>query len=283
MKIEKNGYVGVRMHDLGSFEPEQLAGKLNEYGFSCGQLAIPKSIPGIASYHDVTDGLLEKIRTVFHEKAISVSVLGCYIEPVHPDKAERDKHLQNFAQGIRSAAALKAGCIGTETTTFCGGAAEWDKAFSILCHSVEFMLEKAKPFGVTIGIEPVRFHTLRSPEAAYQLMKCFRGENIGIIFDALNLLAPDGAGSQQALWRECFDAFGQDILACHIKDGAPNEERREWIEGPLGQGVLDYSGICDGLKRLGKQVPLLREGFLEAHAQTELQYLNEIYIGGVRG
>lgn len=274
--MEKSRYVGLRMHDIGLWEPEQLAEKLEEYGFSCGQLAIPKAIPEVASYHDVTDNLLGKITTAFNKKAISVSVLGCYIEPVHPDEAERHNHLQNFVQGIRCAGALKAGCIGTETTSFQGNDAAWSKAFSILCHSVEFMLEKAKPSGVTVGIEPVRFHTLRSPEAAYQLMKRFKGENIGIIFDALNLLAPDKVDLQQSLWRECFDAFGQDILACHIKDGVPNEDCSDWIEVTLGQGVMDYSGVCDGLKRFGKHVPLLREGFRAEQAQAELQYLKNM-------
>ena len=57
--------IGVRAHDYGKMEIEDLARVLHEEGYDAAQLALPKAFTGIGSYEDITPAHLERIRRAF--------------------------------------------------------------------------------------------------------------------------------------------------------------------------------------------------------------------------
>ena len=132
--------IGIRAHDFGCLPPVRLAEKMAAQGVEAAQLAIPKAIAGVESYAQVTDGLLREIGAAFREHHIDIAVLGCYIEPSLPDEAARKAQLDTFRLGLRCAAELGAGCVGTETTLFSGPEQERPAAYDILRRSVDAML-----------------------------------------------------------------------------------------------------------------------------------------------
>ena len=182
--------IGIRAHDFGCLPPVRLAEKMAAQGVEAAQLAIPKAIAGVESYAQVTDGLLREIGAAFREHHIDIAVLGCYIEPSLPDEAARKAQLDTFRLGLRCAAELGAGCVGTETTLFSGPEQERPAAYDILRRSVDAMLNDAAKLGVTVAVEPVAAHTLNSPALAARLLQEFRGGGLAAIFDAVNLLTP---------------------------------------------------------------------------------------------
>lgn len=104
----------------GRLPPVRLAGKNGGPGRRGGAAGHPKGHCRVESYAQVTDGLLREIGAAFREHHIDIAVLGCYIEPSLPDEAARKAQLDTFRLGLRCAAELGAGCVGTETTLFSG-------------------------------------------------------------------------------------------------------------------------------------------------------------------
>ena len=249
--------IGIRAHDFGCLPPVRLAEKMAAQGVEAAQLAIPKAIAGVESYAQVTDGLLREIGAAFREHHIDIAVLGCYIEPSLPDETARKAQLDTFRLGLRCAAELGAGCVGTETTLFSGPEQERPAAYDILRRSVDAMLNDAAKLGVTVAVEPVAAHTLNSPALAARLLQEFRGGGLAAIFDAVNLLTPARIETQAALWDEALAAFGPDIAAVHVKDAVVKDGAL--APALLGEGVMCYDNIMRWLAQHKPGVALLRE------------------------
>lgn len=249
--------IGARAHDFGCYPPQELAQKLKASGVQAVQLAIPKAIQGVGSYAQVNDALLAEIRQAFQQNAIEISVLGCYIEPSLPKEDERAKQLEVFREGLRCAAALGAGCIATETTPFTAPESERPKALDILRRSLNTMLTDAARLGVTVAVEPVASHTMNSVEITAHLLQEFSGSGLRTIFDPVNLLTPARVEEQETLWNEALAAFGESIMAMHIKDAVAMEQKL--VPALLWQGVMRYKNIFTWLKKYKPEMALLRE------------------------
>lgn len=260
--------IGIRAHDFGCLPPVRLAEKMAAQGVEAAQLAIPKAIAGVESYAQVTDGLLREIGAAFREHHIDIAVLGCYIEPSLPDEAARKAQLDTFRLGLRCAAELGAGCVGTETTLFFGPEQERPAAYDILRRSVDAMLNDAAKLGVTVAVEPVAAHTLNSPALAARLLQEFRGGGLAAIFDAVNLLTPARIETQAALWDEALAAFGPDIAAVHVKDAVVKDGAL--APALLGEGVMCYDNIMRWLAQHKPGVALLREEIAPETAARDL-------------
>ncbi|HYH01676.1 MAG TPA: sugar phosphate isomerase/epimerase, partial [Bacillota bacterium] len=85
---------GVRGHDFGKFNAEELADKIAAKNFTCLQLALAKAIADIDSgLGRLNPGLAHYIGTTFAKRNINIAVLGCYVNLIHPNPAERRKGL----------------------------------------------------------------------------------------------------------------------------------------------------------------------------------------------
>ena len=111
--------IGVRAHDYGRHEPEELALILKNAGFDSCQLAMSKALNGMdASVGKLNPGLCYNVRRAFEKHDIQISVLGCYIEPSLPDDEQRALQVARFCEHVMYARQLGANVIGTETTNF---------------------------------------------------------------------------------------------------------------------------------------------------------------------
>lgn len=261
--------IGVRAHDFEVMEPEALAARLKSESVETIQLAIPKSIPGIASYHDVDDALLARIKTAFEDAGIRLAVLGCYVEPGLLDETARQAQVELFHRGIYCAAALGAGCIATETTAFDAPEDQRRPQFDRMCRSLEAMLKQAEQQHVCVAVEPVAAHTLSSPAWCQKLLQRFAGTSLGFVFDPVNLLSPTNTKEQNTLWRKALDVMGERLCAVHVKDATV--ENGVFSPCLLGDGIMDYgSTIAPWLRQHAPTISLLRE---EIHPQTAVQDL----------
>ena len=269
--------IGVRGHDFGRYSPEGLAEALSGAGVEAVQLALQKAIEGVGSYYDVSDELLERLKTALAANDIEPSVLGCYIEPAAKDAGEREQQLRAFSKGIYCAAALDAKCIGTETTDYRGEESGRVAAFDILSRSVERMLSEAAKLDVTVAVEPVAWHTLNSPELTALLLDRFAGSGLSVIFDPSNLFPTTAAGDQNKLWQDCIDAFGDKVVAMHIKDGLlENGLMKPCL---LGDGVIDYSSVIVPWLRAKKpDIALLREEISPISASRDLEWMRRVFL-----
>ena len=78
--------IGVRAHDFGKLPAEELAARISARGLSCVQLALSKAIAGIdLKPGELNPGMAFHIGQAFHRHGLQIAVLGCYINPIHPD------------------------------------------------------------------------------------------------------------------------------------------------------------------------------------------------------
>ena len=251
--------IGVRAHDFGRHKAGELSRIITAAGFETVQLALTKAIEGIDSFEDINETVIEDVSRFFGANGLPIAVLGCYIEPSLPDKAERLKNVNWFRGRLADARKLGASLVGTETTHFPLGAsaAERTKAYKLLVDSVLRMAEAAEKEGILIGIEPVAEHVLNTPELAQQLFYDVDSDKLRIIFDPVNLLLPDTVNQQERIYNELFSGLGERIAVLHMKDTVMEEGRKAWRN--IGEGIVNYPFIFEWLHKNRPDVPVLRE------------------------
>lgn len=267
---------GIRAHDLGTFSsPEALATKIATYGSLPIQLAIAKSFPSLAP---LTEELAETIRRAFDAQGIRVAVLGSYINPIHPDKEERELQLRSFETHLSLAPIIGAAMVGTETgsvTPNCSYHPDTadPKNLEILYASLDRLVNHAAKVGSVVAVEAVaKQHTISSIERMAHLAKRFDTPHLQIIYDPVNLVPWIGLPEDDDSYRStpsveaqrrftdaALDSFGSRIAALHVKDFALNADGFKIGDLPVLEGVFHWREFLADLRRRTIDVPALLE------------------------
>ncbi|MGL6174170.1 MAG: sugar phosphate isomerase/epimerase family protein [Cellulosilyticaceae bacterium] len=266
--------IGVRAHDYGKLPIETLIEAIKQDGFSNIQLAIPKAIEGIGGFEQITPDLIGKIKKICQVEQIEISVFGCYIEPSISDELKRQAEIDKFLKGIEYAKELGAGCIGTETTRFSGTEAEREVAFQRLVDSVRQMVNRAEEIGIDIGIEPVAYHTLATPQLTKRLLDTIQSPRLKVILDPVNLITIYNIRTQENLWQECIELFGDKICAIHIKGIKVNADD-ELEKVSLTECEVNFKTILKEMIKRNPEMPVLREEAIPALARLEQEFIKE--------
>jgi len=244
---------GLRAHDFGRLPPASLADKLAFYKPECIQLARSKAFPeetqSQAGMAGTDSENARSIARVFAEKNISIAVLGCYINPVHPDADAREVQLRRFEEHLRLACDFGAAIVGTETgslnpdSSFHPGT-QASRVFDRLCTSIERLVRAAESYGAMVGIEPVAdSHVLSTIDKTVALLERFPSPSLGILFDPVNLIPARRIPENQAFFlQQAFSAFGSRIAAVHVKDYR-NVEGIKSAALPAGTGDFDLESF----------------------------------------
>jgi sugar phosphate isomerase/epimerase len=257
--------IGLRAHDYGRLPPEELAQTVAAYGAESVQLALSKALSGPPAPGALSLGYARTLRKTFEEKGIAIAVLGCYINPVHPDRDERERSLRLFEEHLRFSRDFGCSLVGTETGS-CSPDCSWQPdttksgAFDLLCSSVERLLVTAEKCGSMVGIEPVADrHTVSSIELMEKLIERFPSPALAVIYDPVNLIPGGGLSrSQEDFFREALNTFGNRIMAVHLKDFRM-EGKGKTGDLPVGTGDLDWPCLLRLLMEKKPGVDLLLE------------------------
>lgn len=255
--------IGMRAHDLDYGDIEVLSEKLAQYDKHTIQLALLKSVTNINLKDGAfSPGLARYIRQELDKNNISISVLGCYINPVCPDKKERQIQINRFKEHIRYAKFLGADMVGTET-----GSVNLDGSFNEKNHSEENyqdflsvireLAEYARDLGVCIGIEAVTIFTIHSPETMKRMLDDLNMPNVFVIFDPVNYLDYANYKNQRAIFQRAFDLYGDRIAVVHLKDFTVENGALKYALPT--EGELDYAFLASLLNDKKPYIPLLLE------------------------
>lgn len=253
---------GLRAHDFGRTTAESLADALAPHAPISIQLALGKAFTDAPRrFGMMSPGYARRIRDVFAERGICIAVLGCYINPVHPDPDALESGLRRFEEHLRFARDFACAVVGTETGSLNADCSyhpktNTDETFDTLCRSIERLIRTAERFGIIIGVEAVaRNHTIDSVERMDRLLKRIDSPNLQVIYDPVNLLPweglPEADGSvarvpsreaQRRFFSHAFETFGERIAAIHLKDF---RYAGGWKKGDLAPltGDLDTEGL----------------------------------------
>ncbi|OFC69700.1 sugar phosphate isomerase/epimerase family protein [Alteromonas confluentis] len=261
----KNLNIGVRAHDFAPGTPEQVADDLSQYPISCVQLAPLKSFPYLEEGPTrLTKAYAHRTRDAFAAKGLQIGVLGCYINPVHPDPASREASLSWFEKHLELAASFGCNIVGTET-----GSRNADctfhpdnltgSAFDDLVESVSRLAATAEKYQVNVGIEGVAYHhIINSPERMAEMLKQVNSPYMKVIYDPVNLYPQIMMAKQEDELDKSFDLFGDAIVAFHSKDFVLNNHNKEG-DLPSGTGSMNHHYLLRWIQNNTPDVPVILE------------------------
>ena len=270
--------VGARLHDYGKGTPDELFARVSADGFAAVQLAYKKCVPTVKSYADITEALVNN--TIAAEKAhnIQVAVLGTYVELAIND-ARRLQNVADFKSQLAVCKALGAGCIGTETTKMCDQPAGTtrEEAQELLCRSLAEILPVAEELGVTVGVEPVTYHSMNSAAATRHILDTMRSPNLKVIFDMSNLVSAENVDEQDRIWYDMGTLLGDQIVAVHFK-GQAFAPDGSLLHTSLEESRTDYAGAFAMLRQLPQPaLPVLREEAVPARAASDIAFMKGFF------
>lgn len=281
--------LGILAHTYGKLPAAELARKVAEEGFTSVQLALLKAIGDIdCSPGRLSPGLANHIAETFDREGVRIAVLGCYIDPVHPDPDVRRSEIVRFKEHLRLARDFGCGMVATETGSIRTYAESHPSNFEehgwgVLRETVSELAEEAEKWGVKLAMEPVAGHTLHSLGHFRRLLEEVPSSTIGLLFDACNLLNEERLPKQDELIREAFDTLADRMVLIHAKDldfgegGHFAGSGRPRLDRPIGGGLLNKELLYRLLKAYKPHIDISLEGVTASEAKPAADTLRRLY------
>ena len=240
--------ITIRGHDLSQVQTiEDLAEKTKEQGIHTLQLALGLSFPEMSSgANEINSGMGNYVKRVLEKQEVSVGILSCYINMIHPDLTIREELLTKFEQYLRYASSLGASMVASETGCVLPEIQYTeenftDEAFAEAVSVIRRLVKAGEKYQMMVGIEPGLNHPVYSLERVEQLIQAVDSDYLGIILDPTNLITSTNYQEQVQLVEEAFERFGEKICAVHLKDFRVEQEKIVPVN--LGDGVIEYTKI----------------------------------------
>lgn len=272
--------IGIRAHDVGKMPVRELAKEIAKRGFECVHLALQKAITDYDfSLGKLNPGIAKEIKKALTKENILISVLGCYINPVHPDEKVRREHLERFKEHIRFARDFGCSIVATETGSL---NADWSytpennspKAFGMIVESIDELVREAEKFGVIVCIEGVTTHTVSTPKIMKKVLDEINSNNLQVLFDPVNLLDAGNVNNQREMISEAFELFGDRIVVVHAKDFIIENQVKKSV--PAGKGLLDYPFLIKLLKERKPGIEILIEDVKPEAMEYSKNYIENL-------
>jgi L-ribulose-5-phosphate 3-epimerase len=277
LQAAKSLRVGVRAHDFGRLPADELAARIAAKGFSCVQLALNKAIAGLELQPgELNSARAKQLGGAFQKHGVEIAVLGCYINPLHPDAATRASLFRWFKNHLRFArdfgcgiVALESGSVNANYSPHLDNAGE--AAFQALLASLGELVAEAERCGVTVGLEAVTSHVVSTPPKMRRVLDAIPSANLRVVFDPVNLLSRENFLQQPRVLAEALDLFGDKIAVVHSKDFIVEAGGLKTV--PAGRGRLDYARLFEWMSQRESPVPILLEEADESVAADCLNFL----------
>lgn len=272
--------LGVRAHDFGKLPLEELATTIATNGFSSIQLALNKAIPQIdSSLGRLSPGMANYIGETFHKHQIQIAVLGCYINPVHPDPVIRKQSIARFKEHIRFARDFGCSIVATETGSVNANCSyhpdnHTDRMLYALIDSVREIVEEAEQFGVFVCLEGVAHHVMSTPQKIRHILERVDSPNLQVLFDPANITPAEKPDSCESLIQESLDAFGDHMLILHAKDYIVENGQKKSV--PIGQGVMNWEALLPKLLAQKPYINILVEDNQPDTINISADYLRKL-------
>ena len=240
--------ITIRGHDLSQVQTiEDLAEKTKEQGIHTLQLALGLSFPEMSSgANEINSGMGNYVKRVLEKQEVTVGILSCYINMIHPDLTIREELLTKFEQYLRYASSFGASMVASETGCVLPEIQYTeenftDEAFAEAVSVIRRLVKAGEKYQMMVGIEPGLNHPVYSLARVEQLIQAVDSDYLGIILDPTNLITSTDYQEQVQLVEEAFERFGEKICAVHLKDFRVEQEKIVPVN--LGDGVIEYTKI----------------------------------------
>ena len=292
--------LGCRGHDFGRSRLEELAGKVAGAGFESVQLALSKALSDAPAAGALDAAYARRAAAAFAGRGVSIAVLGCYINPIHPDPAERAAGIARFKEllglardfGPDASAPVPAfppperplafPVVGTETgsrnadCSFHPGNSS-DEAFELLVEALRELAAAAEAAGALACVEGVVRHVASSPARLRAALDAAGSPRLGVILDPVNFLDETNWEARERIFDEAFELLGDRILVLHTKDFRIRGGALELC--PPGKGLLDYPRLMRRLRAARPGADILIEDLATADMAAAALHLRRAWEG----
>ena len=218
--------IGIRLHDTAPGTLGERLAFARAQGFSCAHVALSKVLDDFAmeeAPEKLTEDYALRVRKAFDASGLECAVLGCYLNLADPNPERRAQTQEIYKAHLRFAAKIGARVVGTETyanpeSVFSEPAPQSEEAFQLLMDSLKPVVRCAEECGAVLAVEPVWCHIISTPERAARMLEELPSENLQIILDAVNLIAPEKADRAENIIRNAISLLGSRVRILHMKD-----------------------------------------------------------------
>ncbi len=270
--------IGIRLHDTAPGTLKERLGFARAQGFSCAHVALSKVLDDFAmedAPEKLTDEYALRVRKEFDESGLECAVLGCYLNLADPNPERRLKTQEIYKAHLRFAAKIGARVVGTETyanpeSAFSDPAPQSEEAFQLLLDSLKPVIRCAEECGAVLAVEPVWCHIISTPERAVRMLEELPSENLQIILDAVNLIAPEEANRAEDIIRNAISLLGDRVRILHMKDYVITPEG-ELDACACGLGSMRYEQLLSFAA--GRDLPMTLENTVPDNAEEARLFL----------
>lgn len=268
--------LGVRAHDMGRGSLQRMLDGVAAHKFSCVQLTMTDLFDDFP-VERLTDALALQFREAFEARGISIAVLSCYINPIHPDATQRAAALDTFFRYQDFAKALGCDTVATETGSFNPDFSEHpdnhtQRGMDALTESLERMVRHARDLGQRVAIEGVTRFVAHDVPSMRAILQRFPGDGLRAIFDPVNLLDAGNSARQTQIIQSAFEQFADRIVAVHLKDFTVDENALTAV--PVGTGLLDLKTLLPLCAR--RDLPIILEEQSPLTVEASIARINAI-------
>lgn len=288
--------IGFRAHDLGNFASlSDLAKAAASFQKPCViHLALHKVLKGKERpVEEYDEAYVQEIHDTLAKEGVSLSMIGSYFNPIHPDPQIRQAQINRFIINLQYTKAFGCRIVGTETGSH-NPDIKYDMAtyepenFDLCLKTIGQLVDAAEKYDALACIEPVsHHHTISTVERALKVSETFKSEHFGFIYDPVNLVPytgiPEKDGSvrevpsdeaQERFFRSAFDAWGSRIKTIHIKDYRLNPQDGTKIGNLMaGCGVINWKLFFKLMDEYQIRVPMSMENIQVPLLKKELATL----------
>ena len=270
--------IGIRLHDTAPGTLKERLGFARAQGFSCAHVALSKVLDDFAmedAPEKLTDEYALRVRKEFDESGLECAVLGCYLNLADPNPERRAKTQEIYKAHLRFAAKIGARVVGTETyanpeSVFSDPAPQSEEAFRLLLDGLKPVVRCAEECGAVLAVEPVWCHIISTPERAARMLEELPSENLQIILDAVNLIAPDKADRAEDIIRNAISMLGDRVRILHMKDYVITPQG-EMDACACGLGSMRYEQLLTFAA--ARDLPMTLENTVPENAEEARLYL----------
>ena len=271
----------VRAHDLGVKDIEPIAEKLTEYGLDGVQfvgykcLSDVKQTPG-----SFTAAHAEKVAKTLENANKTIPLIGAYFNPVHPNLEKREVGIALFEEYISYAKTLGSSFVGSETGSCLGEPWAYhpdnrtEASYAVVVETFRRLADTAKAHGISIAMEGAFGHVAYNVETLDTIVKRIDRDNIRIIFDLYNYLAPENYERAYEILDEGLRTFGDRILLFHVKDCILTEDGK-LKQVSVGKGSLDFDKILGKIYAHNPDALLVFEGTVGDDLPESIKFIKE--------
>lgn len=273
--------IGVRLHDFGKSNAEDLAQKAYNTGFDGVQLVINKAFENQTGMKGtMSDELLESFAKPFKDYNLDVALLGSYFNPVHSNKQKVHDFVEKFKDHLRFAHIFNCPYVGSETGSFNDDSWTYnplnrtEEAFQEVKKIFAGILESAKEYKTYVALEGAYGHCMYNPSTLKRLFEEINNGYLKIIVDVYNYLSIDNYESHVDILKECLSLFNKDIVIFHLKDF--KVEQGKLVQVGLGQGIMKWHEMMPLILKSCPNAYLIFEGIKKDDMVSSLQYIHSL-------